>query len=472
MKRKLAATLIIFLASASCFASDIDVKDCHLKGLPDLAECFTLERLEDPNNPASKAFTLHAARLKSLTISQKSPLIFLAGGPGQSAIEVGGRVGQVMKPILADRDIVFLEQRGTGSSNGFKCEVEDQDVYAELFNAAISRDFAEICLDNFEGDLSQYNTPNAIHDFAAMVQAMGYKKINLYGGSYGSRAALVFMRRYPALIDSVILDGIAPVEAIVGPFANHGFHSLNLLFDACESEPSCNETYPQLRQHYWQLWDRVSQAPIDTTIFNPSSLKPQRFQLDDSKLFQLTISNLYSQQQRQLLPFVFEQAHEENFAPMAGLLAASGDNGIYSGLMANIVCNEDIRRASPAQLKQDSATPFANISVKFWQSLCEIWPVYSLPDEYYLPVKSDIPVLALSGKLDPVTPPAWGDMAVTNLANATHLIAENAGHIVGLRGCGPKLVRQFLNKPDQPLENTDCLAELPKVTFMRSMNAH
>ncbi|BFM12360.1 alpha/beta fold hydrolase [Simiduia litorea] len=472
MKLLLPALLTLLLVSEPSFSNNLTTTDCHLKNLPNLAECFSLERLENPNDPNSKTFTLHAARLTALTPSQKSPLVFLAGGPGQSAIEVGGQVGLVLKALLADRDIVFLEQRGTGDSNGFTCVAEDEDIYADLFNVSMSRELAKSCIDAFTGDLSQYNTPNAIDDFAAMVQVMGYEKINVYGGSYGTRAALVFMRAYPNLIDSVILDSIAPVQSIVGPFASHGYRALNLLFDECEATPDCNNTYPQLRQNYWALWQTVEQAPIDTTIYHPTSLQPQRFQLDPSKLFQLTMSNLYSQQQRQLLPVVFNQAHQKNYAPMAGLLAASGDNGIYSGLMVNIVCNEDIRRATPAQLQQDTNTPFGDVSIKFWQSLCETWPAYALNDDYYLPIKSDIPVLALSGELDPVTPPAWGNLAVEHLPNATHLIAKNAGHIVGLKGCGPKLVRQFLNQPNQPLENADCLAKLPMVKFMRSINAH
>ncbi|MDN3640480.1 alpha/beta hydrolase [Simiduia curdlanivorans] len=448
MKLLIAITLTLLLSSQPSFGNELNSTECHLKALPDLAQCFSLERLENPKDPNSKTFTLHAARLNALTPSQKSPLVFLAGGPGQSAIEVGGQVGLVLKALLADRDIVFLEQRGTGSSNGFKCEAENEDIYADLFNASISQTLAKTCIENFSGDLSQYNTPNAIDDFAAMVVAMGYGKINLYGGSYGTRAALVFMRAYPDLIDSVVLDSIAPVQTIVGPFASHGYRALNLLFDECEATPTCNNSFPQLRQHYWELWQQVKRAPIDTTIFHPTSLQTQRFQLDTSKLFQLTISNLYSQQQRQLLPIVISQAQQQNYAPLAGLLAAGGDNSIYTGLMANIICNEDIRRATPAQLQQDTNTPFGDVSVKFWQSLCETWPEYRLDDNHYLPVKSDIPVLALSGELDPVTPPAWGNIAVEHLPNATHLIAKNAGHIVGLKGCGPKLVRQFFKPPE------------------------
>ncbi|AFU98490.2 alpha/beta hydrolase [Simiduia agarivorans SA1 = DSM 21679] len=459
------------LTSIGAPASALEKTDCHLRGLPDKAECFSLIRPEDPANPNGKTFNLHAARVPALTPSKAEPLVFLAGGPGQSAIEVGGMVTQALRPLLADRDLVFLEQRGTGDSNGFNCVTDDEDPYADLFAEADLEAMTRACLDAFDGDPQHYNTPNAIDDFAAMVQALGYDKVHVYGGSYGTRAALVFMRAHPQLIRSVILDSMAPVQTVVGPFANHGHRALTLLFDECEANPGCNTTHPQLRDNFWALWARAGEAPIDVTVTHPTTFAPQRLRLDQTKLFHLVINFLYSQQQRQLLPVAIDAAADNNFAPLAGLMAAvSGGQGLYHGLTTNIVCNEDIRRQAPAA--EETRTPFGDVSLSMWQRMCEHWPAYRLDDAHFEPVASDLPVLALSGRLDPVTPPAWGEETVASLSNAQHLVADNAAHIVGLKGCGPKLIQAFLRAPGAPLDNADCLAELPGVHFMLNQNNH
>lgn len=468
----LALAIVTFsLTSTGAFASTLEKTHCHLRGLPDRAECFSLERPENPADPTGKTFTLHAARVPSLTPGTALPLVFLAGGPGQSAIEVGGMVTQALRPLLADRDLVFLEQRGTGSSNGFNCTNKDEDPYADLFAEADLAALTRACLAAFDGDPQYYNTPNAIDDFAAMVQAMGYLTVHVYGGSYGTRAALVFMRAHPELIASAILDSMAPVQTVVGPFANHGYRALSLLFDECEASTRCNSAHPNLRRNFWALWDRTKSSPIDVTITHPTTFEPQRLRLDQIKLFHLIINFLYSQQQRQLLPVAIDAAAAQNFAPLAGLMASvSGGQNMYHGLTTNILCNEDIRRQPPAA--SETSTPFGDVSLGMWQRMCEHWPSYQLASDHFEPVVSDLPVLALSGRLDPVTPPEWGEATVAHLSNAQHLVADNAAHIVGLRGCGPKLIQAFLRTPGAPLDNTDCLAELPGVHFMQNQNNH
>lgn len=448
---------------------------CYLEGLPDRAECFQLQVPEDPANPDGASLTLHAARLPALTPSTQPPLAILAGGPGQSAIEIGGRVGQAFHALRAERDILLLEQRGTGSSNGLNCAPVDADPYRDLFDSAHIADQITRCLATFTGDLRHYNTPNAVDDFAAMVQALGYSQVHLYGASYGSRAALVFLRRHPDLIASAVLDGLAPVQSIVGPFAVHGHRALNLLFEDCEQTSTCAAQFPNLRNHYWQLWQAISESaqPLEVAIRHPKSLTEHTLRLDRIKFFQLTLSNLYAPEQRQLLPYAIDQAAQGNWHPFAGIIAAGSDPGLYSGLTTNILCNEDVRRASPEVIAADSQSPFKDTALVLMQSLCAQWPIeYQLDDTYYAPVQSDIPVLALSGKRDPVTPPAWGELAAQGLSNAIHLIAENAAHIVAMRGCGPKLVRQFIETPGAQLAASDCLAALPDAVFMRTENAH
>ena len=142
-------------------------------------------------------------------------------------------------------------------------------------------------------------------------------------------------------------------------------------------------------------------------------------------------------------------------------------------MTTNILCNEDLARASDAARTEDAQTPFGDTAVANLSLLCKYWPVhYSLPPDYYSPVTSAIPTLALSGYLDPVTPPAWGELTVANLSRATHVVAKQAGHIVGLHGCGPKIIRAFLNQPTAPVTHTECLNAQPGVNFMRSANAH
>lgn len=457
------------------------LENCHLKGIKAQVKCGTLLVPENYNKGGSKSdgvkFLLNVAILPAIDNSKhKTPFMFLAGGPGQAAVELAAQLKQALNDIRKTRDIILIDQRGTGKSNALSCdEVASPNAYT-LTQADFTVDEVKQCLVQIakklpNADLSQYNSENAIRDFEAVRQALGYKQVNLYGGSYGTRAALVYMRLFPKSIRSVVLDGVGPIEVPIGLFGQSSARSFHLLLEHCQQENACNKAYPNLGDEFQQLVARLEKSPVNITIPHPRLGTKTQFIIDKSKLVSNVRMQLYSVAMRSLVPLVIHQAFLENYLPLAGLVSQGEQGlGIYIALTFNIVCNEDIPKITPSMLVKDADNDFGgNDSQLAWQTACPVWPQYRPSEDFYQPVTANIPTLILSGNLDPVTPPSNGEYPVKTLPNSHHIIIKNSAH-TSLGTCAPKIINEFLStlKPNELDES--CLDELPAESFMTNLN--
>jgi pimeloyl-ACP methyl ester carboxylesterase len=474
------------LFSLSSFAKDkvvvtqkekITLENCHLKGIKEQVKCGTLSVPENYNKSDAVKIPLNVAVLPAIDNSKhKTPFMFLAGGPGQAAVELAAQLKVALNDIRKTRDIILVDQRGTGKSNGLTCdEVESQNVYTMTqadFNVVEVKQCLDTIAKNFpQADLTQYNSENAIRDFDAVRQALGYKQVNLYGGSYGTRAALVYMRLFPKSIRSVVLDGVAPIEVPIGLFGQSSARSFHLLLKHCQQEQACNKAYPNLADEFKLLVARLEKAPVNITIPHPRLGTKTPFIIDKNKLISNLRMQLYSVQMRSLVPLVIHQAYLGNYLPLAGLVSQGEDGqGIYIALTFNIVCNEDFHRITASMLAKDANNNFGgNDSQLPLQTACPVWPQYRPSDDFYQVVNANIPTLILSGNLDPVTPPSNGTYPTKTLPNSHHIIIKNSAH-TSLGTCAPKIINEFLTtlKPNELDES--CLEELPNETFMTNLN--
>jgi len=467
--------LSLLSVSAASWASDdkLTFGNCHLGDIRSQVKCGKLEVPENYQKPAGDKILVNFAVLPAIDDSEaKTPLMFLAGGPGQAATELAMLLNRAFREVRKTRDIILVDQRGTGKSHPLSCDLEEEEsVYSTLTKDFKASDVNK-CVSQFEGDLSQYNSENAIRDFDAVRAALGHEKLNVYGGSYGTRAALVYMRMFPESLESVVLDGVGPIEIPIGLFGKSVARAFNLLVENCQKSESCHQAFPNLVEEFQLVKSRLASAPVSIDIQHPRLGTPTKFVLDDEKFTTSLRIQLYSTSGRSLIPLVINQAYLGNYRPLMGLMASTeGEEQVYTGLHFNIVCNEDVPRISEEMKAVDASNSFDEDTGHFiFENICPLIPKYRPSDDFYQSVTANIPTLILSGNLDPVTPPSNGDYSAKSLPNSHHIVVKNTAHIVATSTCANEIVNEFLTIKDPKALDESCLKDIPQETFMTSIN--
>lgn len=475
IKSGMIISLFILLVSIDAYSQhqQFTLEDCHVDGIKSQVKCGKLQVLENYNKADGEHITINFVVLPAIDNSDdKTPLMFLAGGPGQAAVELASGLTNVFYEVRKTRDLILVDQRGTGGSHPLQCEeASEQNIYALTPENFSIQDIND-CLKNLTGDLSQYNSENGIRDFDAVREALGHQKINIYGGSYGTRAGLVYMRMFPESLRSVVLDSVGPIEVPIGLFGQSSARSFNLLLQNCQKELSCKQAFPQLEQEFQTLLARLAEAPTQVNIAHPRLGTQTQFVISKAKLLGIIRSQLYSVSTRSLVPLVIHQAYLGNYMPLAGLIAQTeGGQGIYIGLLFNITCNEDYRRISPADFEQDTDNNFGgDDSHSSFKMACPLWPQYRPGEAFYQPVTADIPTLIFSGDLDPVTPPSNGEYSAKSLPNNHHIVVKNAAHTVAMSTCASDIINEFLTALNPKALDESCLDDVPNESFMTNLN--
>ncbi len=475
IKIGIAVSLFILLISVNAYGKDqqLTLENCHVDGIRSQVKCGTLQVPENYSKEGESHININFVVLPAIDNSdQKTPLMFLAGGPGQAAAELASGLSNVFYEVRKTRDLILVDQRGTGASHPLQCEdAAEQNVYA-LTPEDFSTEDIKNCINSLTGDLSQYNSENAIRDFDAVRIALNHQQINIYGGSYGTRAGLVYMRMFPDSLRSVVLDSVGPIEVPIGLFGQSSARSFNLLLRNCQKEPSCKQAFPQLEQEFQILLTRLEQQPAQVKIVHPRLGTQTEFVISKAKFLGTIRSQLYSVASRSLVPLMIHQAYLGNYMPLAGLVAQTeGGQGIYIGLLLNITCNEDYPRISDDDYIFDANNNFGgNDSHLSFKLACPIWPQYRPNADFYEPVVANTPTLILSGDLDPVTPPSNGDYSANTLPNNKHVVVKNAAHTVAMTTCASDLINEFLTSLKPKELDESCLDDIPDESFMTNLN--
>ena len=189
------------------------LKPCTGYDTPVDAYCGSLKVYENRATKQGRQIDLNIVVLPALrSDAAPDPLFFLAGGPGQGAAKLAKVVREIFRRVQSDRDIVLVDQRGTGKSNPLDCNSDDDSLQAIMETNEQVLDRLKACQAKYDADLTLYTTPIAMDDLDDVRAFLGYDKINVYGGSYGTRAALVYMRQHGDRVRSAILDGVAPTN--------------------------------------------------------------------------------------------------------------------------------------------------------------------------------------------------------------------------------------------------------------------
>ncbi|HYM47201.1 MAG TPA: alpha/beta fold hydrolase, partial [Burkholderiaceae bacterium] len=364
-------------------------------------------------------------------------------------------------------DLIFIDQRGTGRSNALTCDVDESSLASAL---EPEQQIARLgpCLKALPADLRQYATWIAVRDFEAIRAQLGAEKINLWGASYGTRAALEYMRQYPERVRTAVLDGVAPPDMVLPiSFAIDADAALRSLGEACARDERCRTRYPDFDARISALLKRA-ESGIDIRVPHPLTGATESFRLDRKMLASLLRVPLYVPQLASVLPYALAEAGRNDYTALVALSAAlSGGvrENFAVGMHFAVICAEDVPRIDAAAATQASATRFGAAFAELYRQACSIVPARAVPREFYAVAASKVPVLIFSGGLDPAAPPRHGDAVVQQLGNAKHLVAPNLGHGVSAQGCAPQLVARFVRDASFERIDGECLARIPAPNF-------
>jgi pimeloyl-ACP methyl ester carboxylesterase len=409
------------------------------------ARCTRLPVLEDPSDPESRLISLNVAVIPAVSRNPApDPVFFIPGGPGEAATESFIGVSSAFEGIWQKRDIVLVDQRGTGGSNPLECTFADAEESDDP--AQVSAEI-EQCLQELDADPRFYTTTVAMRDLDRVRQALGYEQINLYGGSYGTRAALEYMRLYPDRVRTAILDGVAPPEWTLGPDAPADAQAaLDALFDRCAKQPDCQQAFPNLPEEFAALAEELENGPVTVELNHPVSGQPTTYELNHLS-FANTIHQLtYTPETAAMLPLLIHTAYaQDNFSRIAALVLSNNETLMESmsvGMRYSVMCAEDVPfypEAIPARSYMSGEL------FDVFRTVCQTWPRGKLETGYKQPVRSDVPTLLISGENDPATPPENAVLAARSLPNSLHVIAPGMGHINIFRGCIPSLAETLID---------------------------
>lgn len=442
------------------------------------AECATLTVPENPNEPEGRKISLKIARLKAMTGDPaQHPLVFIAGGPGQSALESFPPVAPAFAAIRRQRDILLVDQRGTGGSNPLECPaLETPADGVPAFDPDRVRAAAKACVGALDADLRYYTTLDAVRDLEAVREALGEESFALYGISYGTRVALEYLRRHPGHVEAVILDGVAvPGEALGPQVAADAQRALELMFKRCEESQACSTRFPSLREEFASLRARLERAPVTVNVRDPFTGEPVEVTLSWPRAAMLLRLYSYAPESTALLPLLLERAAAGDWQAFAGNVLAlerQSERLLYFGMHNSVVCSEDAPLFPSAAVQPGPGdTPYlGTMTMDLYRAVCAVWPTRDLPEDFHSPVTSDKPVLLLSGEADPATPPENAATVAEHLPNSRHLVAPGQGHGVAWRGCAPELMAEFLETKDPAGLDAECLQELAAAPFFIDRN--
>lgn len=449
-------------------------------GMPDSAfhmqaKCTSLAVPEDRAKPNGKQIKLRIAVLSARS-SKPAPdaLFFIAGGPGQASTEAFVTEAAAFDRIRTDRDIVLVDQRGTGGSNRLDCPASTES--GDIPDDAEITHLSKTCLTQLKGDPRFYTTTVAVQDLDTVRAALGYKQINVYGISYGTRVALEYLREFPSRVRSVILDGVVPADWNVGAEVSlDAQQALDGIFARCRKQPDCHKAFPNLANEFSLLQRGLKRRPVSVQLRDPVTGMPISQTLNWSKVAVAIRLMSYSSDTAALLPLLIHQAAiAHDYAPLlaqALIFTNSVNEGIAEGMNAAVLCTEDVPfYAHDAKIRRDSESYLGGKPVEALIKSCAAWPRGIMETDFKRPVVSDKPVLLISGADDPITPPANAAHAAKTLSDSLSLVVPGQGHGNAMRGCVPKLMAQFVETASVKSLDPHCVSSIRAFPFFVNFN--
>ncbi len=471
----LSSVLTACLLTSISVHADISFEPCFLTGSGGNgslhAECAEWQRPLNPEAPDGEQITLFVARLASTAIDPaKDAFTVINGGPGGSSVDMMVDMSGILRPFTRERDVIVIDQRGTGRSAPMSCEALTDT--AEEITVDLVTNLTKACLDDLPHDPRYFTTSVAVRDIEALREALGYEQLSVYGVSYGTRVAQHYTQRYPASTRALVIDSVVPLEHVLGSqIAIHSQTTLDSLFERCLENAACNNKFPNVAADFRKVAEELRRAPKPLQIQHPVTGVPTDIEVGYGHLAILVRLALYAPPSAALLPLIIDEAaNNDNYLPVAanGLrMVDSLTRSINYGMHNAVMCTEDAPffDDSKVDFEAMAATYLGEQMYETLAAMCDVWPKGLIDENIKEPLQTDVPTLVLSGEFDPITPPAWGDKVMPGLSNAVHLVAPGQGHGVFPQGCVPRLVLDFVEKPDPQAVDGTCTQHLSTHPF-------
>jgi pimeloyl-ACP methyl ester carboxylesterase len=461
-------------ASAPTPVAKLQLQPCHVPGTEEEVRCGTYPVWEDREAQKGRRIDLNVIVLPALGPDRApDPIFYFAGGPGEGASTTIDWVKD-LKELRRRREIVLVDQRGTGKSNPLRCDfygnpVDLQRAAGDLYPPeAVERCRAEL---EKVANLRLYTTAIGMDDVDQVRSALGYDRINLLGGSYGTRAAQVYLRRHPGSVRSVILDGVAPVdETIPLHHAYAGKRAVDLLFAECAADAACHAAFPRLADELRAVFERIDRGvtvPLkDEKTGKTVQVRPSHGLVAEGIRFFLYNGG----DGENTLPLQIHRAFQGDLAPLVetSIRRRIGiDQALSMGMLFSVTCAEDLPWIdAAAAARETKGTYLGDYRIAQQKRACARWPRAAAPADVHTPVRSTVPVLLISGERDPVTPPEFGARVARSLPNSLHLILPHGSHGgIGASPCADGIARDFLDRAAVQGLDTACVAKLPAARF-------
>lgn len=467
--------LACMLGSVPAGAATTGTQACRVEGLPNELLCGVVQRPLDPAQPQGVQIDVHYLVVPAMARNKQSdPVLTLAGGPGQSAIGVAPAMLSRLTRLNYRRDLVFIDQRGTGKSAPLQCADDSKLPVVEALDPVAQARRLEQCRTALirlpHGDLRFYTTTIAMQDFEAVRQQLGAAQWNLIGASYGTRAALEYQRQYPGQVRRMVLDGVAPPDMVLpASFSADGQAALDASLLTCEQDTVCATQYPKLRQQWVAL---LQGLPREVAVNHPVTGLPERFTLTRDLLLRSVRTPLYVPTLTAALPAAIDAAASNGrFEGLLGLAGAVGTRKgmrVAMGMHFSVVCAEDVPRLAATTDKPGA--DFGSTDASFYAQACQNWPKGAVPPAFYAVGASRSPVMVLSGGADPATPPRHGERVAQALGAqdksiVQHIVVPQAGHGVAGVGCMNEVLFRFIDAKEGSAalpQDASCATRIPR----------
>jgi pimeloyl-ACP methyl ester carboxylesterase len=439
---------------------------CRVEGVPAEARCGSYSVFENRAAQTGRKITLNIVVLPARSTNPKpDPIFVVYGGPGQTATEYAANEWDAW--YRDDREVVLVDQRGTGGDNALDCELSGNETnVAGFLDAMFQAPLFRTCRAQLQkgADLRLYSTPIAMDDLDEVRGALGYTQVNLVGGSYGSRAALVYLRQHPASVRSLILTSINPFS-----FKNPLYHAkaaqmaLDSLFAACDRQAMCHDAFPEVRRELAAVLDRLAAHPESVTLAQAGTDTKLHVVLGRSQFAEALRVMMYTPPNAARVPLLIHRAYKGDLGAFArqGLQSNIGLRSMLRfGMLMSTTCTEDVSRITEAEIKRETAGTFLGDSrVRDEIAACKEWPNALIASDYAKPFTSNVPAVLISGAYDPATPAYLGEEAHdTYLPNSVHLVVHQAGHSPRSQ-CAESISRAFLAAASVKGLDLSCLAQ-------------
>ncbi|MCM2270307.1 MAG: alpha/beta fold hydrolase [Thermoanaerobaculia bacterium] len=475
IRRALVACTLTLLASTA--AAELPLAPCRLEGLDEEARCGTLAVPENRAAPGGRTLAIPVVVLPATGKATGDPIVYVPGGPGQSAIHGAAGMAHGFAALRGERDLLFVDTRGLGGDARLYCsELAERGNLQGFYDEFLPPDKVRRCRERLAArfDLTQFTTSAGVDDLEAVRRALGYEKLNLVGFSYGTRFALDFLRRHPGSARTATLVGIDPTTEH-GPlnYARFAQNALDATFADCAAEPACAARFPDLPGDLARALARLDSGPVPVAIADPASGAAVPFEMNRAAFVQSLRYMLYLPPTALLVPLAVHEAGRGNFAPIAEsahtffqFAATDFADGYYLAT----TCGEDVPYIDDAAIPAAVAGTFmGDFRIRQQRAACAAWVEMPRDPAFVRPVAADVPVLILSGERDPVTPAHLGEQAAATLPNALHVVLPDANHdYAGLLGadCPDRLAIDFVVAGTVRGLDTGCVAGMRRPPYV------